>query len=130
MWGIVTVLLLSDMLSLLGEVIGLPPQYALVILASPTFLIGAIGWWMIVERRHAYSYFSGVVFGLVTALFTGVFWTVRFVDFWGLDMLMVPAVSYIVLFVLGIVMVVGAIVGLPIMYGRQRVQHGEEKASN
>lgn len=117
--GIVTTVMLQDILGLFAEVIGLPPGYAIVILPSPVLLIGSVVWWRLIEYRDSYSYVSGAAFGLLTAFCTGCLWIVRFVDVWSTEMLVVPAVSYITLFVLGFVMVAGIITGIPFMYGRR-----------
>ncbi len=72
-----------------------------------------------VERRKAYSYVTGGIFGLLTALFTGFVWTAQFISYWGLEMLTIPIVSYLVVLVFGLVMIAGVIAGFPIMYGRK-----------
>lgn len=119
-----TALLLSDVLALLADVIGLPPAYAMAIFASPALVIGAGLWWGAVERRGSYSYLIGGLVGSVTALLTGLLWTVRFVGVWGREMLAAEIVSLLVLFVLGSVVVAGAIIGLPLMYARRRLDRG------
>lgn len=116
-----TAFLLHDLLGLLGEVIGLPAAYAMVILASPALAIGAVVWWAVVERRDAYTYRLGGAFGLVTALLTGLLWTVRFVGFWGFEMLVIPIVAFLVAFVLGLTALAGVLAGLPLMYARRRL---------
>lgn len=119
--GTATAYLLEDLLALLGDVIGLPAAAAMVILASPAFVFGAVVWWAVVERRRTYSYRLGVVFGLITALLTGLLWTVRFVSVWGLEVLGVEVVSLLVVFVLGVVAIVGGLTSLPLMYARRRL---------
>lgn len=123
-WATATAFLLSDVLGLLADAIGLPAPFAMVILASPALVIGAATWWAVVERRDAYSYRLAGAFGLVTALLTGVVWTVRFVTVWGVEMLVIPIVSLLVLLVLGIAVVAGVVTGLPLMYARRRLSHG------
>lgn len=120
--------LLSDLLTLLGEVIGLPPGLALAVMASPALLIGAAAWWVVVERRAAYAYRYGGLVGLLTALLTGLVWVARFVDVWGVEMATVDIVSFLVAFVLGVAAVAGALVGLPLMYARRRLD-GSPSAS-
>lgn len=120
-WAAAVAFLLSDILTLLGEVIGLPPGFALAIVASPALLIGAAAWWAVVERRAAYAYRLGGLVGLLTALLTGLVWLARFVDVWGVEMVAVDIVAVLVAFVLGVAAVVGALVGLPLMYARRRL---------
>lgn len=50
----VTVFFLNDILGLLANVIGIPAQYAIVVLASPALLIGTVTWWGIVEWRFVH----------------------------------------------------------------------------
>jgi hypothetical protein len=116
----VTAVLLADVLALFAEVVGLPARYAMVLLASPALLVGTVTWWAVVERRRAYAYRVGGAVGLLTALLTGLLWTARFVTVWGVEMLAVPIVAVLVLFVLGITAVAGVLVGLPLMYARRR----------
>lgn len=127
MCSTVTAFILYDILALLADVIGLPVPYSMVILASPAFVIGTVVWWAVVERRGSYTYLLGGTFGLLTALFTGILWTVRFVSFWGFEMLVVPVVSFLVVFVLGVAVVVGVLTGLPLMYVRRRLASGLER---
>lgn len=119
--GLIVALLLSDMLTLLAEVIGLPVPYSIVILASPTLFIGAVTWWLVVERPGSYTYRLGGFFGLATALLTGLLWTIRFVGIWGFEMLSIPIVSLLVVFVFGVVVIAGSLSGLPLMYARRRL---------
>lgn len=122
--GTATAYLLNDVLALLASVIGLPEDYAMAILASPALVLGAVVWWAVVERRGSYSYLIGSTFGVLTAVVTGLLWTVRFVSFWGIEMLTVEMISLLVVFVLGIVAIAGAITGLPLMYARRRLAAG------
>lgn len=119
--GIVTAFLLDELLVLLADVIGLPATYSLVVLASPTLIIGAATWWTIVERRKAYTYRLAGVFGLVTALLTGTLWTARFVSYWGFEMLGIPVVAFLAVFVLGVAGLAGVLSSLPLMYARRRL---------
>lgn len=119
--GIVTVVLLDEILSLLADVIGLPATYALIVCAAPILLIGSDTWWAVVERRDAYTYLFGAVAGLLTAVLTGLLWTAQFVGVWGVEMLMTPMVSVLVLFVFGITVLAGALTGVPLMYARRHV---------
>lgn len=128
--GVVTAFLLDDLLTVFADVIGLPTAYSLAILASPVLLVGAVVWWAVVERRTAYTYRIGAAAGLLTALFTGVLWTARFVQVWGFELLLVDVVPLLV----GIVFVGGAIAGvlagLPVMYARRRLDSGQAGQSS
>lgn len=119
--GTVAAFVLSDVLALLADVIGLRTEYAMVALASPALVIGTVAWWAVVERRSAYTYLRGGTFGLVTALLTGLLWTARFVTVWGFEMLAVPVVPFLVVFVLGVAAVAGVLTGLSLMYARRRL---------
>lgn len=127
-WAAAVAFLLADILTLLGDVIGLPPGFALAVMPSPALPIGAAAWWAVVERRAAYAYRYGGLVGLLTALLTGLVWVARFVDVWGVEMAAVDIVSVLVAFVLGVAAVVGALVGLPLMYTRRRLD-GSPSAS-
>jgi hypothetical protein len=117
----VTAVVLSDLLTVLAEVIGLPAAYSMVILASPAFLIGSVVWWTVVEQQDSDTYLRGGLFGLVTALLTGVLWTVRFVSVWGIEMLTADIVPVLVALVLGAAIIAGVFAGLPLMYARRRL---------
>lgn len=119
--GTATALLLHDVLALLADVIGLPTALWMVVLASPAFVVGAVVWWAVVERRDSHSYLLGGAVGLVTALFTGLLWTGRFATVWGLEMLEAEIVALLVVVVLGLTAAAGAIAGLPLMYARRRL---------
>lgn len=119
--GLVTAVVLSDLLVVLGEVIGLPAPYALIVFASPAFLLGAGSWWLLVERQRTYTYPAGAAVGAVTALGTGVLWTIRFVSVWGVEMAVVPIVTFLIVFVIGITGLAGILTGLPLMYARRRL---------
>lgn len=131
--GTVTALLLNDLLGLLGDVIGLPPVFSLVIFASPALVVGTVVWWALVERRTSYTYLVGGTFGLITALLTGLLWTVRFVSVWGVEMLAAEIILVLVGFVLGMITIAGVLTGLPLMYARRRLDRrlsgGTERAN-
>ena len=122
--GTATALLLHDVLALLADVIGLTSAYSMVVLSSPALVVGTVVWWVVVERRDSYTYLLGGIFGLVTALLTGLLWTVRFVRYWGFEMLTVDIVSFLVVFVLGLAAVAGTLTELPLMYARRRLDSG------
>jgi hypothetical protein len=115
-----TAFLLSDVLGLFAEVIGLPDALAMPLLATPAFVAGAVVWWALVERPGTVTYLRGAGFGLVTALVTGALWTARFVFVWGAEMLAAGPVRLLVGVVLGAVSIAGVLVGLPITYARRR----------
>lgn len=119
--GTVVAYLLSNLLALLADVIGLPVGYAMAAFASPILVIGTAVWWLLVERRTAYTYPIGGLFGLVTASTTGLLWTARFVDVWGVEMATVDVVAYLVAFVVGVAVGGGVLAGLPMMYARRRL---------
>lgn len=125
-WGVVVSSMLSDVTGLFSEVVGLQVPYWMVVLASPALLVGAGVWWTLVERRGSYGYGFGALFGLVTALVVGLLWTVRFVDVWGVEMLVVTMVAALAALVVGLAAVAGVVVGLPLMYVRRRI--GRDRA--
>ncbi len=122
--GTVVASLLSDLLALLADVIGLPAGYAMAMFASPVLVIGTAVWWLLVERRTAYTYPIGGVFGLITASAAGLLWTARFVDVWGVEMAVIDAVASLIAFVIGVAVVGGVLAGLPMMYARRRLGGG------
>lgn len=115
----VTAFLLSDALGVFAEVVGLPPAFAMPLLATPALVAGAGLWWALVERPGTVTYLRGAAFGLLTALVTGSLWTARFVFVWGPEMLTAGPVPLLVGFVLGAVAVAGVLVGLPIAFVRR-----------
>lgn len=119
--GVLVSSLLSDILSVLAEVIRLPVAYSVVVFACPTLVFGAGAWWAVVERRDACLYRHGVVVGVVTALLTGIVWTTVFVAIWGVEMAAIPMVAFLIALVLGIAILVGGLAGLPLIYARRRV---------
>ncbi|WP_144799374.1 hypothetical protein [Halorubrum depositum] len=123
-----TAFVLSDMLGLFAEVIGLPTAFSMPLLATPALVVGAGVWWALVERRGALTYPRGAAFGLLTALVTGGLWTARFVYVWGPEMLTAGPVPLLIGFVLGAVAVAGVLVGLPITYVRRRSRERSEAA--
>ncbi|MFC5279681.1 hypothetical protein ACFPM1_13065 [Halorubrum rubrum] len=115
-----TATLLSNVLGVFAEVIGLPAALSMPLLASPALVAGAAIWWAIVERRGAYTYLAGAAFGLLTALATGAAWTVRFVSIWSVEMLAAGPVPLLVGVVLGATALAGTLVGVPFAYVRRR----------
>lgn len=118
--GTVVAVLLSDMLSLLADVIGLPTKFWMVIVAGPAFAVGAGVWWVVIERHSAYTYRRGSAFGLLTALLTGGLWTAQFIRIWGVEMAEIPIIAFFILFVLGFAAIAGVLTAVPLMYARRR----------
>ena len=125
-----TAFVLSDMLGLFAEVIGLPTVFAMPLLATPALVAGAGLWWALVERRGTVTYPRGAAFGLLTALVTGALWTARFAFVWGPEMLTAGPVPLLVGFVLGVVAVAGVLVGLPIAFVRRRSRSAAAATAN
>lgn len=121
MCGIAVVYVLSDILSLFADVVGLPAAYAVFIIPSPALAIGAGLWWWLIERRNTYSYVLGPIVGILTAIGTGVLWTGRFIGIWGFDMISLPVIAVLTGTVLGITVLFGGLVGLPVLYARRRL---------
>jgi len=119
--GMAVTLLLSDLLAVLASVIGLSTDYWLLVVASPTFAIGAVVWWWAVERRGSYTYPVGGLVGLVTALLTGLLWTGQLLLIWGVEMVTLPVPAFLIAFVLGVTAVAGVLAALPFVYARRRV---------
>jgi len=113
--------LLSDVLRLFVDVVGLPSGFPVPLLAAPALVVGPLCWWRLVERRRTFSYRSGATFGLFTALCTGVVWTGWFVTVWGVELLAAGPVLLIVGLTLGFAAVAGLLVGVPLAYVRRRL---------
>lgn len=118
--GAVTAGLLSTVLSLFAEVVGLPPSFPVPLLAAPTLLVGAALWWLLVERRTTYTYPAGVAFGALTALGTGLCWTAWFLVVWSVDLLVAGSTPLLVGFVIGLTTAAGALIGPPMTFLRRR----------
>ncbi|MFB6152743.1 MAG: hypothetical protein ABEJ27_00680 [Halodesulfurarchaeum sp.] len=128
-WGIVVAFLLSDMLGLLADVIGLPTGYWMIVFASPAFAFGAVSWWIVIERRESYTYFLGGAFGLLTALLTGLLWTAQFIRVWGVEMTRIPIIGFLIVFVLVVATIAGVLTALPLMYARRRLNRRRSDGS-
>ncbi|TKX72360.1 hypothetical protein EXE46_15915 [Halorubrum sp. GN11_10-6_MGM] len=118
--AVLTASLLSTVLGVFAEVIGLPAALAVPLLATPALAAGTAAWWALVERRGSVTYVRGAAFGLLTALITGGFWTARFASVWSVEMLTAGPVPLLVGVVFGAVAVAGILVGLPFTYARRR----------
>jgi len=113
------VLPLGAVADTLLTVLGLPESYAAVLVPGSGALVGAVGWWALVERRAAYSYLFGALFGLVTAVVTVLGWTLAVSVVWGPRTVLLAGVV-VIGFVLAITAPFGAVAGLPMMYARRR----------
>lgn len=116
--GTLTLLTLSPVAETMGPIVGLPENYAVFLMAAPAAVIGAAVWWVLVERSNAYSYPLGAAFGGLTALFTVFAWVLKFVDAWGLRLVLTGRL--LVAAVLAVTVVAGLVSGLPLMSARRR----------
>lgn len=103
---------------LLG-LLGSPPGPPMVLMAAPSALFGAVVWRAVVERRGAYSYVRGAVFGGITALATVFAWILAFLETWGFDL--VATGWFVIAWVLAMTVMGGLVGGLPLMYARRRL---------
>jgi hypothetical protein len=97
----------------------LPADGSAVFVAAPAAAFGAVGWWVLVERRRTHSYLAGGAVGLVTALLTVAFWTVWAAAVWGPRL--VPVAGLLVGAALAVSLPVGVVAGVPLMIVRRRV---------
>ncbi|WP_424004696.1 hypothetical protein ACOZ4I_08260 [Haloarcula salina] len=110
---------LSVVADTLLTVLGLQSAYAAVLLPASAGVVGAVGWWALVERRAAQSYLLGALFGLVTAVVTVSLWTLAVLVVWGPRTVLLAGVV-VVGFALAVTAPIGAVGGLPLMYARRR----------
>jgi hypothetical protein len=96
----------------------------MVVFSSAAFLFGACSRWFVTERGASFVYRFASLFGVLTALFTGMVWTIRFIHFWGMEMIRIPIVASLVVFVLGVAIIAGVFSGIPLMYARRRCNRG------
>lgn len=125
--GVGAVFVLSDFISVMADVIGLPTNHWIIVMPSPAIVIGAVLWWTIVERRDSYMYVIGSGFGFLTGVVTAGVWAGLFVHAWGVKMLAVPTNVLLIALSLGFAAVIGALMSLPLMYARRWV-HSELEA--
>lgn len=100
-------------------VLGLPETYAAVLVPASSAAVGAVCWWALVERRAAYAYPFGALFGLVTAVVTVLGWTVAVAVVWGPRTVLLAG-GVVIGFVLALTAPIGAVAGLPLLYARRR----------
>ncbi|EMA62480.1 hypothetical protein [Halorubrum lipolyticum] len=127
--GAVTARLLSTVLRVFAEVVGLPASFPVPLLAAPALPVGGGLWWLLVERRGAYTYRAGVAYGALTALATGLCWTAWFLVVWGVDLLVADPTPLIVTLVIGLATVAGALIGPPIAFLRRRSRARSDAAA-
>ncbi|EMA60370.1 hypothetical protein [Halorubrum kocurii] len=127
--GAVTARLLSDVLRVFVEVIGLPPSFPVPLLAVPALLVGSGVWWLLVERNAAYTYPAGIAYGALTALVTGLVWTAWFVVVWSVDLLAAGPTPLLVGLVLALTTVAGVLIGPPILFFRRRSRERSDAAA-
>lgn len=117
-----TVLLLglSPLSDTLVELLALPAEYSVFVLAAPAPFLGAIAWWAAVERRGTYTYPSGAIYGLSTALATMSFWVLVFASVWGVSLVWTGRL--LVAFVAAVSLPVALLAGLVLVGARRRLK--------
>lgn len=118
----VLLLLISQVASLVADLLALPSA-SLLWLAAPVPVVGAAVWWALVERRDAYTYPLGGAVGLITALCTVLLWILRGVFVWGHEMVLTG--WPLVFAVLVPTVPAGLLAGVPLMYARRRGATGD-----
>lgn len=123
--GVVLLLLISPVSDALGTLLGVPTGHSAFLLAAPVPFLGAVVWWVLVERRESYTYASGATGGVPIALATVLFWALVFVAVRGFA----SVIAGVVLVGFAVVMSVPAAlpVGIPLMYTRRRPIDGVGK---
>ncbi|QUO47228.1 hypothetical protein [Halorubrum ruber] len=122
--GAVTAELLSTVLRVFTQVVGLPETFPVPLLAAPALLVGGGVWWLLVERPERYTYPAGVAYGALTALGTGLCWTAWFLVVWSVDLLAAGPTPLLVALVIGLTTAAGALIGPPILFVRRRSRAG------
>lgn len=117
----VLVLALSRVATLVADLLVLPTDSALL-LAGPVPVLGAVGWWTIVERPGTCTYLRGGTVGLVTGLLTVLFWVLRAAVVWGPEGVLA---GWPLVFAVLVPTVPAALVtGVSAMYARRRLDAG------
>lgn len=119
--GALLLLPLGFVANALVMILPLPNVATAVVVPGSSALVGAAVWWVVVERREAYTYLFGGLVGLVTVLATVLFWMVVIAVVWGLWSLQIAGTGLVILFVLAVATPVGVVAGMPIMYARRRL---------
>jgi high-affinity Fe2+/Pb2+ permease len=122
--GAVTALVLSAVLRVFAQVIGLPESLPVPLLAAPALLVGGVVWWALVERRATYTYPAGMWYGALTALLTGFVWTTWFLVVWSVDLLIAGPTLLLVALVFALTTLAGTLIGPPMIFVRRRYAGG------
>jgi len=122
--SIVTLRELSPISDTLVTVLPAPIGSSGFALAAPVPFLGAIVWWVVVERRDGYRYLFGGVVGLLTALAAVLLWTLVLAIVWGPKVLGAGGVLLVVSVTLAVALPVAFVSGLPLMYARRRLDPG------
>ncbi|QKG91642.1 hypothetical protein EXE43_22010 [Halorubrum sp. SS5] len=122
--GAVTALVLSTVLRVFAQVVGLPESFPVPLLAAPALLVGGVVWWALVERRATYTYPAGIGYGALTALLTGVVWTAWFLVVWSVDLLAAGPAPLLVGLVFALTTLAGTLIGPPMIFVRRRYAGG------
>lgn len=120
LWSAILMRLLAPLSDTLVMLIAPSTEYSALILAGPVVVIGAVVWWLLVERRQNLTYASGVAFGLVTAVSTVLFWVLWFAVEFGSA---VVEGWVIILFLLLVSLPVGLLAGLTLVFARRWLAH-------
>lgn len=115
--SVVPVLFLGRIAATIADVLSVPTGYSAFLLAGPAPFLAAAIWWAIVERRGSYTYLAGATVGLVTALFTVLFWLLWLAIVWGPLAVRVSGPVVVVALVASVP--VGFAAGVPLMYARR-----------
>lgn len=102
----------------LFTVLSLSPGLTRVLVPGSGAGIAAVVWWTVVEWMNWYTYPVAGAVGLLTAVFTVLFWTLLVTIVWGLTA--IQAAGAVIGFVLVIVAPIASLAWLPLMYVRLR----------
>jgi hypothetical protein len=106
----------------LAPVLGVPTGPVTVVFAAPAPVLGAVAWWLLVERRGTYGYLRGVAAGVAAAVGTVACWVLVGGVIWGPQLVVAGAI--LVGFVLVVAAPAGAVAGVPLVYARRRLSAG------
>lgn len=120
--GVVLLAPLGFVADALVQILGQSTTFTVVLVPGSGAIVGAIAWWGIVERRGAYTYPSGGLAGLATALGTVLLWVVALATVWAPRFVVLGGA--VIAFVLAVVGPVGFVAGLPLLYARRRMDAG------
>lgn len=108
----------------LVKVLGLPTSFTSVLVPGTGAVVGAVVWWVVVERRDAYTYLAGGAVGVLTALFTALLWALVIAVVWGPEFLLLAGTLLVIAFVLAVSAPLAFVAGIPLMYARRRSDDG------